>query len=86
MKFQGAIIKEQGQTFAIVVVKPHVLQNTFEANETRQSFTSVFPDVPIVLMAQNSRGVPTYHGRNDIVNFLTKVPLSAIPWKEFTYN
>jgi hypothetical protein len=86
MKFQGAIVKEQGQTFAIVVVKPQVLQSTFEANETRQSFTSVFPGVPIVLMAQNSRGVPTYHGRNDIVNFLARVPLSTIPWKEFTYN
>ena len=86
MKFQGAIVKEQGQTFAIVVVKPQVLQSTFEANETRQSFTAVFPGVPIVLMAQNSRGVPTYHGRNDIVNFLAKVPLSSIPWKEFTYN
>lgn len=86
MKLQGAIVKEQGQTFAIVVVKPQVLQSTFEANETRQSFTAVFPGVPIVLMAQNSRGVPTYHGRNDIVNFLARVPLSTIPWKEFTYN
>ena len=86
MKFQGAIVKEQGQTFAIVVVKPQVLQSTFEANEKRKSFTSVFPGVPIVLMAQNSRGVPTYHGRNDIVNFLARVPLSSIPWKEFTYN
>jgi hypothetical protein len=86
MKFQGALVKEQGQTFAIVIVKPQVLQSTSVVNETRQSFTSVFPGVPIVLMAQNSRGVPTYQGRNDIVNFLAKVLVSAIPWKEYTYN
>lgn len=86
MKFQGALLKLQGQTFAIVIVKPQVLQSTTVANETRQSFASVFPGVPIVLMAQDSRGVPTYQGKNDIVNFLAKVPLSAIPWKEYTYN
>jgi hypothetical protein len=86
MKFQGAVIKEQGQTFAIVVVKPQILQSTVEADRTRGSFTSIFPGVPIVLMAQNGRGVPTYHGRQDIVNFLARVPMSRIPWKEYTYS
>ena len=86
MKFQGALIKEQSQTFAIVIVKPHILQNSSENNEARNFFSKVFPGVPIVLMAQDNRGIPTYHGRTDIVNFLTKIPMSAIPWKEYTYN
>lgn len=86
MKFQGAVIKEQGQTFAIVVVKEYVLQSTSQTNDARQSFVCVFPGVPIILMAQNSRGVPTYQGRRDIVSFLAKVPISAIPWKEYTYS
>jgi hypothetical protein len=86
MKFQGALVKEQGQTFAIVVVKPQVLQSTFEANSARASFASAFPGVPIVLMAQNSRGIPTYQGRRDIVNFLSSVPFSSIPWKEYSWN
>lgn len=29
-----------------------------------------FGNIPIILMAQNSRGIPTYHGRQDIVHFL----------------
>lgn len=86
MKFQGALIKEQGQTFAIVVVKPHILQSSAQADDVRSNFRGVFPGVPIILMAQNSRGTPTYYGRNDIVNFLAKLPISAIPWKEYNYN
>jgi len=86
MKFQGALIKEQGQTFAIVIVKPNVLQNSFDANNARNSFSPVFPGVPIVLMAQNTRGIPTYQGRTDIVNFLARVPMASIPWREYSIS
>ena len=40
--------------------------------------------IPLVLMAQNSRGVPTYFGRPDLVNFLTKIHVSQIPWREYS--
>ena len=33
MRLQGAVIKEQGVTFAVVIVKPHVIDNTIEANQ-----------------------------------------------------
>ncbi len=85
MQFQGAVIKEQGITFAVVIVKPHILNNHSEANQLISSFQqSVFGSIPVVLMAQNSRGIPTYYGRRDIANFLSRVPLQAIPWKEYT--
>jgi hypothetical protein len=86
MKFQGAVIKEQGITFAIVIVKKYIIDNKSEANRTIASFKHVFPDIPIVLMAQDFKGKPTYYGRADIVRFLAKVPLSAIPWKEYTIS
>lgn len=86
MKFQGAVIKEQGVTFAVVIVKQHVVNNKAKANETIQSFRPVFGAIPIVLLAQNSRGIPKYYGRKDIVRFLSQVPLSAIPWKEYTIS
>lgn len=85
MHFDGALLKEQGVTFAIVVVKPLVLNSTIECDNARRSFTTVFPGVPIILMAQNSRGVPTYQGRTDIVRFLSKVSPSRIPWKRYNY-
>ena len=86
MKFQGALIKEQGVTFGIVIVKPHVLNIPSEADSMRALGTRAFGPVPIVLMAQNSRGIPTYSGRRDIVKFLSNVPMYAIPWHEYTLN
>lgn len=85
MKIQGAVIKERGVTFAIVIVKSHVLQSQSESVQTAQSFSSLFPGLPIVLMAQDARGVPTYWGRKDIVGFLANLHISQIPWKEYTF-
>lgn len=86
MKFQGALIKEQGVTFAVVIVKKPVVDNRIEANKAIQSFQPIFPGIPIVLMAQDPRGTPEYYGRRDISRFLTNVPVSAIPWREYTVN
>jgi len=86
MKVQGAVIKEQGVTFAIVVVKSHVVRNASQANKAIQDYGTLFPRTPIVLMAQKNRGTPTYYGRRDIVRFLSRVPMNAIPWKQYTFS
>lgn len=84
MKLQGAVVKEQGVTFAIVIVKKRVLDSKGTASRMIGAVQQIFPGVPIVLMAQDFRGRPTYYGRKDIVRFLAKVPMSAIPWREYT--
>jgi hypothetical protein len=86
MTFEGALVKEQGVSFAIVVVKSHVLNNHSEADQTAHSFRRAFGGVPVVLMAQNSSGRSTYYGRPDIVKFLANVPLQAIPWRRYELN
>jgi len=86
MKFQGAIIKEQNVTFAIVIVKKHILDNPTEAANAIHGFEKIFPGLPIVLMAQNHRGIPFYYGRKDITKFLSNIPLGAIPWKNYYLN
>jgi hypothetical protein len=86
MKIEGAVIKEQGVTFAIVVVKQYVIQSRTESEEAARGFAFYFPGIPIILMAQDSRGIPTYWGRKDIVNFLANLHVSQIPWKEYTFN
>jgi hypothetical protein len=86
MRFQGALVKEQGVEFAIVIVMRHVIDNPAERQSTRGGFGAVFPGVPVVLMAQDSRGTPTYWGRSDIVRFLANVPIEAVPWKEYRLN
>jgi len=83
MGFDGAIIKEQGVTFAIAVVKPSVLTSP-SREKIRASFVPFFGNIPIILMAQNARGIPTYNGRRDIVHFLANINPARIPWKHFT--
>ncbi|MEH7223877.1 hypothetical protein V7112_08650 [Bacillus sp. JJ1566] len=84
MQFDGAVIKEQGITFAIVIVKSHVLQSSHSIDEARSAFSRHFPGMPLILMAQDLRGVPTYQGRKDIVKFLANIHPSRIPWKRYT--
>lgn len=86
MQLEGAVIKEQGQTFAVVVVKRHITDNRHEAAQASQSFSRCFPGMPIVLMSQDSRGTPTYFGRRDLANFLSRVSMNRIPWKRYTFN
>ena len=85
MRIQGAVIREQGQTFAVVIVKPYVVQNRSEAASAIEGFTPVF-GVPVILMAQDSRGRPTYYGRPDIARFMSSVPVNRIPWREYSIN
>jgi hypothetical protein len=86
MKIQAALVREQGQTFAVVVVRQGIIDNRHEANQLQTSFAQVFNNVPIILMEQNSRGIPTYYGRTDIVNFLANINFRRLPWSEWTLN
>ncbi len=86
MQIEGAVIREQGVTFAIVIVKNDVLQSSNKAQSAVASFMPVFPGMPIVLMSQDHRGVPTYYGRQDISCFMASVPVGAIPWKRYTVS
>ncbi len=86
MTFDGAVVTEQNVTFGIVVVKSHILSNHNEANELIVTYQRILGVAPVVLMAQDSRGVPTYYGRKDIVAFLANIDMARIPWKTYTYS
>ncbi|MGY3232565.1 hypothetical protein ACVWWJ_004049 [Luteibacter sp. HA06] len=83
MKMQGAVIKEQGITFAIALVKPSSVRTTSEAQSTRQTFQPIFPGLELVLACQE-QGTFKYSGRRDIVNFLASVNPNRIPWREYS--
>lgn len=84
MTFQGALIKEQGVTFAIVVVESSALQSPATCKKMQLFGHRIFGAVPVVLAAQGSRGSMRYYGRKDIVSFLSKTPAFMIPWKQYT--
>jgi hypothetical protein len=83
MSFDGAVIREQGVTFAIAIVKPWVLNSVPDRDNQVVAFSRVFDGLPTVLMAQDSNGTPTYYGRRDLVDFMARVPVEAVPWKRY---
>jgi len=88
MQIDGSIITEQGVTFGIIVVKSNLLSSDSSAREARDNFQSClgeFSDIPLILAAQDSRGVFEYWGKPDIVDFLASIEASRIPWKTYTY-
>jgi len=86
MKIHGAVVKEQGVTFAIVIVKQSVMRTDHDSASTRAGFQGLFPGLPLVLASQDSRGVFEYQGRKDLVGFLASIDASRIPWKEYTVS
>lgn len=83
MNFDGAVIQEQGVTFAIAVVRRGVLGAPSQRDQTIAYFETFFGGMPVVLMEQDSRGVPTWYGRPDLTRFLQNVPVETIPWKRY---
>ena len=86
MQIDGAVIRQEGVTFAVVVVKREVLDSSSRAEDAIRSFMSAFPGMPVVLMAQDHRGTPTYYGRQDISRFMSSVPMQRIPWKRYNIH
>ena len=86
IKITGAVIKEQGVTFAVVAVKNHVFNTQRASQETQGAFSIFFPGLPIVLMGRSHGNMPHYWGRRDIVQFLANIHPSRLPWREFTFN
>lgn len=82
MILTAAVVKEQGVTFAVVIVKPFAMQPMSRV-PTQLSLRPRFPGLPIVLMSQDSSGLPTYYGRHDISRFLTNVLPEQLPWAKY---
>ena len=80
--FQGAVLKEQGVTFAVVRVNPDVFVGT-DVEVIRESFAALFRGLPVILMARDRQGRATFHGRRDIARFLSTVRSGAIDWIDF---
>jgi hypothetical protein len=85
MQFEGALVREQGQTFGVVVIKSSVAAGGSHAlKQAQESFANVFGAVPVVLMWQDGRGIPSYWGRTDIAKFLANLDPARIPWRKYT--
>lgn len=83
MTVNGAVIREQGVTFSIVLVNQSGMN---DPAETRAAFQGLFPGLPLVLAHQTGFGGFEYQGRRDLVDFLASIDPSRIPWKRYTFS
>ncbi|HET7486545.1 MAG TPA: hypothetical protein VFJ85_01355 [Acidimicrobiales bacterium] len=84
--FDAALVKEQGVTFAVVAVRPGVLEQPTRREQARARFSMGFGGVPVVLMEQDGSGRPRYSGRHDLVDFLANVFIEQLPWGKYQLN
>jgi hypothetical protein len=86
IEMMGALIKEQDVTFAVVIVKKPILDDKRSADTLIRTLEPAFGNIPVVLMAQDAGGKPSYYGRPDIARFLSTVPVGNITWKKYTLS
>jgi len=78
----GAVIREQGVTFAVALVKNHVVNSQTRSDETIRAVSQALGCPLVVLLGESSRTVRG--NRQDIVNFVSSLHRSQIPWKKYT--
>lgn len=77
--FEAALVKEQGITFVVVSVRDSVIDNSSEAQRMVQAMSLSFRCPAVLMGAQRHR----LYGRRDLVNFLSRVGASCLPWKRW---
>jgi hypothetical protein len=90
MQFEGAHLRERNQqggytNWWVIVVSSAVLNSPTECQKTRAGYQARLRQ-PVVLMAQDSRGVASYWGKPDLVDYMATVPFEAVPWERFTFS
>ena len=86
MKFKGAVICEQGRTFAVVAAKKDVIDDKAAADRMIAEFAPVFEGLPVILVYQDSMGRAAYYGEPDLSEILTRVTVRAIPMREYAWD
>jgi hypothetical protein len=82
MKGQVALISEQGQNFAVLLVKDRVINDPV-AREELLEFAALEFGVRAAIMGATSLKT---HGPQDIVRWLSGVYLEQLPWRDFWIN
>lgn len=79
----AAAISLAGERFVVVAVGMDLVKSPGEADMAIEAMQPSFGGVPLVLMAQDEAGTPTYYGEQDLVHRLAGVPIEKMPWKSY---
>ena len=80
---QAAEISLQGHSFMVVVVPMSFVVSPGEADMAIEDLQPYFGGMPIVLMAQQEDGSPSYYGDHQLVEQMADIPIDTMLWKEY---
>ena len=83
VNIQAAAISLQGIRFVVVAAAMSLVRSPGDAALVIVDLQERFGGVPVVLMAQDEAGVPTYYGDDGLLRLLAPIPLDKLPWKEY---
>lgn len=83
MRIDAALVREQGVTFAVVLVKESANQPGAR-EQVATGARRLFPGVPVVLASVSAAGRVKYWGRPDLSRFCASLPFQALPWATYT--
>ena len=78
----AAVVREQGVTFVVALVKNHVVLNSSESDRLIGAISAQFGHPLVVLMGESNRRLRG--NRQDVVNFVARLHPSRLPWKEYS--
>lgn len=81
-RLTAAVVREQGVTFAVAVVKDHVLTDRHRADEILQSVARAFGVRLVVLMGERNRRL--LGNRQDVVRFVASIDHRRLPWRAYS--
>lgn len=80
-QLHAAIVREQNITFAVAMMKDHVLNSPATADEQIQAVASALGCHLVVLMGERNRKLRG--NRKDVVDFVARIHPSRLPWKKY---
>lgn len=85
MTLDGAVLSEQGITFALATVPFALLKDPAQAIDLLAGLREhVFPGLPVVLMTREWSGKPHYYGDPDCERVMQNIHVSRIAWSRYT--
>lgn len=85
--FDGALVEHQGAKFGVIAVAQGVPQNPTQVSVWHNLALQSWGPIPLALMTQDARGVPTYYSdAPNLTEFLSNLPMQAIPWQRWTVS
>ena len=81
-QIHAALVREQNVTFAVAIMKDHVLNNPSTADQQIQAVAAAFGCPLVVLMGEKNRKLRG--NRKDVVDFVSRIDTTRLPWKKYT--